>query len=158
MLEFSDRRMLEAQMGDVSRRFRAPVLPGQSGHLDQLASELEEYFEGRRRSFDVAVATRGTPFQERVWAGLAAIPYGTTVSYGELAGQIGRPGASRAVGRANGSNRVAIVIPCHRVIQGDGTLGGYGGGLWRKARLLEIEGVQLPAAPAIPAARGEPGR
>ena len=90
--------------------------------------------------FTVRLVTPGTMFEQRVWAALRAIPYGKTVSYEELAGTIGEPpGAARAVGRANGMNRVAIVIPCHRVITKHGNLGGYGGGLWRKQRLLELE-------------------
>lgn len=107
----------------------------------ELRRQLEEYFDGRRREFDVAIAPRGTPFQQEVWAALADIPYGATASYGEVAESIGRPTAMRAVGGANGANPIPILIPCHRVIAADGTLGGYGGGLDRKVLLLELEGA-----------------
>jgi len=139
LLEFNDRRMLEAQLATLRRLFRRPILPGRHPHLDRLREELAEYFAGRRTSFGVPLAIPGTPFQQRVWAALRRIPHGETLGYGELARAIGAPRAVRAVGRANGLNRVAIVVPCHRVVAGDGTLGGYGGGLWRKARLLELE-------------------
>jgi methylated-DNA-[protein]-cysteine S-methyltransferase len=108
--------------------------------------QLEAYFSGRRRNFDLPLRMAGTPFQHQVWEGLRAIPYGETLSYAELARQIGRPGASRAVGSANGRNPVAIVVPCHRVIAADGTLGGYGGGLDRKKWLLELEAVARKSA------------
>jgi methylated-DNA-[protein]-cysteine S-methyltransferase len=101
--------------------------------------ELEEYFAGERHAFDLPVAPSGTPFQQRVWEELQRIGYGTTISYGELAARIGRPGAARAAGAANGANPVSIVIPCHRVIGSTGTLTGYGGGLEAKRFLLELE-------------------
>ena len=103
------------------------------------AEQLEEYFAGRRTEFDLPLAPDGTQFQRRVWAGLQAIPYGRTSSYGELAGKIGQPTAVRAVGLANGRNPIALVIPCHRVIGADGSLTGYGGGLDRKRFLLALE-------------------
>jgi AraC family transcriptional regulator of adaptative response/methylated-DNA-[protein]-cysteine methyltransferase len=148
LLEFTDRRMMEAQIDTVSRRIAAPVIPGTNRWIEALRLELGEYFGGQRRVFDVPLVAPGTPFQERVWSELRRIPYGTAVAYAELAARIGAPGASRAVGRANGTNRIAIVIPCHRVVQKDGTIGGYGGGVWRKARLLELEGVVLGATTA----------
>jgi AraC family transcriptional regulator, regulatory protein of adaptative response / methylated-DNA-[protein]-cysteine methyltransferase len=98
-----------------------------------------EYFAGERRAFSVPLHSPGTEFQVRVWTALRDIPYGRTTSYEALAATVGRPGAQRAVGKANGDNRIAIVIPCHRVVRKDGTLCGYGGGLWRKRRLLELE-------------------
>jgi methylated-DNA-[protein]-cysteine S-methyltransferase len=101
--------------------------------------QLDAYFEGGLRAFELPLRMDGTPFQHLVWAGLRAIPYGETVSYAELARRIGRPGASRAVGSANGRNPISIVVPCHRVIAADGTLGGYGGGLERKDFLLQHE-------------------
>lgn len=101
--------------------------------------QLAEYLAGSRRSFDLPLAPSGTDFQRRVWSALAAIPYGQTRSYGELAGQLGQPGAQRAVGSANGRNPIAIVIPCHRVIASGGGLGGYSAGLARKQWLLEME-------------------
>ncbi len=103
------------------------------------AREITEYLEGKRKEFDIPVEEHGTPFQERVWAELSRIPYGETVSYGELAERIGAPGASRACGSANGKNPVSIIVPCHRVIKADGTAGGYGGGPERKKFLLELE-------------------
>ena len=101
--------------------------------------ELDEYFVGTRTRFDVPLAIGGTAFQRAVWERLLAIPYGVTRSYEAIASEIGRPGAQRAVGRANGDNRLAILIPCHRVIRSDGSLCGYGGSLWRKRWLLEHE-------------------
>lgn len=139
LLEFTERRMLETQIATVRRLFRAPLLPGRNPVLEQLVRELEEYFKGRRRRFDVPLCCPGTPFQERVWSALLEIPYGETVSYQELALRLGDAQATRAVGRANGMNRIAIVIPCHRVVNADGRLGGYGGGLWRKQYLLDLE-------------------
>lgn len=107
--------------------------------LADVASQLEEYFEGARRKFDLPLVPEGTPFQQRVWRALLDIPYGETISYGELASRIGQPSASRAVGLANGSNPLPIVIPCHRVIGANGKLTGYGGGLPIKERLLALE-------------------
>ena len=103
------------------------------------ADQLGEYFTGRRTAFDIALALEGTVFQRRVWAALREIPYGQTVSYGQLADRIGQPSASRAVGLANGKNPVSIIVPCHRVIGADGSLTGYGGGLPRKRYLLALE-------------------
>lgn len=140
LLEFTDRRMLEAQLETVSKRFELPLLPGESRIFDDLRSELGEYFAGTRTRFDIPLDYPGTDFQRSVWDALQRVPYGETRSYIELARELGIPGASRAVGRANGLNRIAVLIPCHRVIEADGGLGGYGGGLWRKLRLLEIEG------------------
>jgi methylated-DNA-[protein]-cysteine S-methyltransferase len=107
--------------------------------LAAVVDQLEAYFAGSRETFDVPLDLQGTDFQRRVWAGLLEIPYGETMSYGELARRVARPGASRAVGLANGRNRVAIIVPCHRVIGADGTLTGYGGGLDRKVWLLDHE-------------------
>jgi len=139
LLEFTDRRMLEAQFETVRKRFQCAVSPGTSDYNEQLKKELSEYFEGTRKSFDVPVYAPGTPFEEKVWRALQTIPYGETWSYFDLAGNIGVSAAVRAVGRANGKNRIAIVIPCHRVVNKDGKLGGYGGGLWRKQYLLDLE-------------------
>jgi len=111
--------------------------------LAQTARQLAEYFAGKRRTFDVPLAPRGSGFQERVWRALMKIKFGETRSYGEIARAIGRPSASRAVGAANGRNPVAIVVPCHRVIGANGSLTGYGGGLERKRWLLAHEGSAL---------------
>lgn len=102
-------------------------------------AQLDGYFAGRLRRFDLALAPEGTPFQKEVWSALTAIPYGETISYSELARRVGRPAASRAVGAANGRNPIPIVIPCHRVIGANGSLTGFGGGLGIKRRLLELE-------------------
>jgi O-6-methylguanine DNA methyltransferase len=146
LLEFSDRRMLATQIGRLRRRLRCAFRPGESSLTAALRSELQEYFEGRRRAFDVPLVLPGSVFQRLVWGELRAIPYGETLSYRQLAARVGRPGAVRATGRANGDNRVAILVPCHRVIGADGALRGYGGKLWRKRRLLEMEGAMRPSA------------
>jgi len=138
LLEFSDRRMLETQFQTLRQRFGA-ILPGTHPWLDQLGQELREYFAGARREFSVPLVYPGTPFQVKVWTALRDIGYGETRSYEQLAWAVGAPKASRAVGTANGQNRIAIVIPCHRVVNKDGKLGGYGGGLWRKQLLLNLE-------------------
>lgn len=109
--------------------------------LERLARELEEYFAGRRQEFGVPIGARGTDFQQRVWRALRAIPYGSTISYEELARRVGCENGQRAVGGANGANPIAIVVPCHRVIAKGGGLGGYGGGLERKRSLLGLEGA-----------------
>ena len=106
-----------------------------------LVEQLDAYFAGRLRAFSLPIAPRGTPFQLRVWERLMAIPYGSTTTYGQIAKDLGKPGLSRAVGRANGANPIWLIIPCHRVIGADGSLTGYAGGLERKARLLELEGL-----------------
>lgn len=107
--------------------------------FDEVIAQLAEYFAGQRRRFDVPITMAGTAFQGMVWAALQEIPFGETVSYGELAQRIGRPSASRAVGLANGRNPIGIIVPCHRVVGANGSLTGYGGGLDRKQRLLEFE-------------------
>ncbi|HSK81639.1 MAG TPA: methylated-DNA--[protein]-cysteine S-methyltransferase [Thermoanaerobaculia bacterium] len=110
----------------------------------EVRRQLEEYFAGERQTFDLALSPKGTAFERSVWSELSRIPYGATRSYAEIARAIGRPGAARAVGRANGANPIPIVVPCHRVIGADGSLTGFGGGLEVKSRLLEIEGAALP--------------
>jgi AraC family transcriptional regulator of adaptative response/methylated-DNA-[protein]-cysteine methyltransferase len=149
LLEFSDRRMLEAQLTSVRQRL-GPVLPGTHLLLEQLRAELAEYFAGARRDFGVPLVYPGTPFQVKVWNALRLIPYGETCSYEQLAWSVGAPGAQRAVGHANGLNRIAIIIPCHRVVNKDGKLGGYGGGLWRKQLLLDLERGRQPALELFP--------
>lgn len=111
-----------------------------SGAVKLAIGQLREYFAGGRTEFDLPLAPRGTPFQLAVWGALRKIPYGQTISYGELAARIGNPKASRAVGSANGANQIPIVIPCHRVIAAGGKLGGFGGGLPVKEALLALEG------------------
>jgi AraC family transcriptional regulator, regulatory protein of adaptative response / methylated-DNA-[protein]-cysteine methyltransferase len=139
LLEFTDRRMLEHNLAIMRRKFGCAIVPGQHTLLDQLRRQLSEYFDGKRLRFDTPVALRGSPFQEKVWQELRRIPHGTTISYDDLARQIGQPTAHRAVARANGMNRICILVPCHRVVGKDGSLTGYGGGLWRKRLLLALE-------------------
>lgn len=139
LLEFADRPMLEEQLRRIRKVLAAVVVPGENAVMRQAAAELTAYFDRTLRSFTVPLETSGTAFQQLVWAELTTIPYGETRSYGEQARRIGRPQAVRAVARANGDNRIAIIIPCHRVIGADGKLTGYGGGLWRKRRLLDLE-------------------
>ncbi len=151
LLEFADRRMMEAQLAAVRRLFGPAAIPGTNEHLGLLERELERYFAGDLRRFSVPLVYPGTPFQRRVWEGLLRIPYGETCSYEDLAIAVGSPGAQRAVGRANGMNRICIAIPCHRVINKGGRLGGYGGGLRRKEYLLDLErgGETRPVGSAI---------
>jgi AraC family transcriptional regulator of adaptative response/methylated-DNA-[protein]-cysteine methyltransferase len=139
LLEFADRRMLETQLERLKHLLGRPLVPGDHPHLRHTREQLARYFSGTLRTFTVPVVLRGTPFEERVWRQLVQIPYGTTCSYADLARQIEADGAQRAVGRANGMNRIAIIVPCHRVVNSDGKLGGYGGGVWRKHWLLALE-------------------
>jgi methylated-DNA-[protein]-cysteine S-methyltransferase len=112
---------------------------GDGEPFTEVAAQLTEYFAGQRRDFDLPLAFSGTPFQQRVWTALREVPYGETVSYGQLAGILGRPTAARAVGLANGKNPIGIIVPCHRVVGSTGDLTGYGGGLERKRYLLDFE-------------------
>lgn len=139
LLEYTDRRKLETNLATVRRKFACAVVPGEHPWLTQLRGELAGYFSGKRSTFTVPLAPRGTLFQEKVWRELCRLRYGQTISYDELARRIGQPTAQRAVARANGMNRICILIPCHRVIGKDGGLTGYGGGLWRKRLLLQLE-------------------
>ena len=143
LLEFSDRRMLETQLRRLARQLDCVFVPGPTEIGKQLESELQEYFSGTLREFRTPLVTPGSKFQQRVWTALHGIEYGSTRSYAEQARMIDAPTAVRAVARANGDNRIAIVIPCHRVVGSDGTLTGYDGGLWRKRWLLNHEGVVL---------------
>lgn len=138
-LEFADRRGLERSYAELRRRFQLPVVPGTNAPLKQLSQELREYFGGQRKEFSMRVELRGTDFQERVWQALQHIPLGGTASYEAIARKIGTPTAMRAVARANATNRLYLLVPCHRVIAKDGSLSGYGGGVWRKRMLLELE-------------------
>ncbi len=139
LLEFTDRRMLDTQFAVLRRQFKCAVVPGENEHTRKLRDELHRYFRGELKKFTVPLIYPGTEFQEQVWNELLRIPYGTTVSYEEIAKRVGKPAAVRAVGHTNGLNRIAIVIPCHRVVNKSGALGGYGGGLWRKQKLLQFE-------------------
>ncbi len=139
LLEFTDGGMLEHNLQALRRCFGCAIVPGQHPLLERLRVALNNYFQGSRQEFTLPLASRGTSFQAKVWQELRRIPYGQTISYDELARRVGQPTAQRAVARANGMNCIAILIPCHRVIGKDGTLTGYGGGLWRKRLLLALE-------------------
>ena len=139
LLSFQDESPAPLDLAALSRRLRRPVTPGVNRHIRRLQDELQRYFRRELTVFTTPLDVCGTPFQQLVWDELCRIPYGRTISYGELAGRIGRPAAQRAVGQANHNNPVAIVIPCHRVVQSNGNLCGYGGGLWRKQFLLDLE-------------------
>jgi len=145
LLEFVDRRGLENEILALRTRTKSAIVPGTNRHLETVADELKGYFEGRTFRFTVRLAAGGSAFEKGVWKLLRGIPPGRTWSYERLAKKLGAPGAARAVGRANGRNCLAIVIPCHRVIRADGTLSGYGGGVWRKQWLIEHE--RRPTAP-----------
>ncbi len=144
-LEWHDRGGVERIKERIIKRYRAQLEEGSNRHLKLLRSELEKYFQGKLEKFSVPVDVKGTPFEMRDWEQLMKIPYGATISYGELARRMENANASRAVGRANGANYLSIVIPCHRVIEANGKLRGYGGGLWRKQYLIELEAGAQPA-------------
>jgi O-6-methylguanine DNA methyltransferase len=139
LLEFTDRPMLPTQLAVLRQRLGLDFVAGRHPHLERLEEELTEWFAGARATFEVPIVAPGMPFQERVWAVLRSVPPSATISYEELAERAGRPGAQRAAGTANGANRLAIVVPCHRVIRKTGEVGNYGGGRWRKAWLLRHE-------------------
>jgi methylated-DNA-[protein]-cysteine S-methyltransferase len=136
---YDDGAVCAIEFGDTSARRGAPRDAGACAHVRR---QLDEYFAGERRVFDLPLRAPGSAFQQRVWAALLEIPYGATTSYGDIAHRLGPDVSPRAVGAANGANPIAIVVPCHRVIGSDGSLTGYGGGLGVKARLLELEGAQ----------------
>jgi AraC family transcriptional regulator of adaptative response/methylated-DNA-[protein]-cysteine methyltransferase len=139
LCEFGDRRAMPGQLARVHQLFGETPCPGDHRHLEQTRRELDEYFSGERERFTIPLVVRGTSFQEQVWHELLRIPFGKTTSYERLGDRIGRPRAARAVGRANGDNRIAIIIPCHRVLGANGSLTGYGGGEDRKRWLLDHE-------------------
>lgn len=142
LLEFGVEGRLESQMRAVGASDPASLRREKTPLLENLRRELEEYFAGNRREFTIPLDPVGTEWQVQVWNALLGIPYGTTASYGDLARRLGGRAVARAVGTANGDNRIAILIPCHRVIGADGSLTGYGGGLWRKQALLALESGQ----------------
>ena len=139
LLEFVDRRMLETEFSDLQRLLNARIIAGQNDHIRQAEKEIGEYFAGKRVKFTLSLDTPGSEFQRRVWQALAEIPCGESTHYQALAETLNKPTAVRAVAAANGANRIAIVIPCHRVIGKDGSMTGYGGGVARKRWLLEHE-------------------
>jgi AraC family transcriptional regulator of adaptative response/methylated-DNA-[protein]-cysteine methyltransferase len=151
-LEFADPGDRRADIGRLLARTGRALRPGSTGPLASLRRELEEYFAGSRIAFDTPLSPLGTEFERSVWSTLREVPYGDTRSYRDLAAALGRPAATRAVGRANGANPLPIVVPCHRIIGSDGKLCGYGGQLWRKRWLLAHE-VRSRAAAASTEAR-----
>lgn len=139
MFEFADYKLIDLELRQLSERFGTPLVQGDNPHFDTLRRQLDEYFAGERREFDIPLDLVGTEFQKTVWLSLLQIPYGTTTNYGRQAELIGRPSSVRAVANANGKNKISIIVPCHRVVGADGSLTGYGGGIWRKKKLLEFE-------------------
>jgi AraC family transcriptional regulator of adaptative response/methylated-DNA-[protein]-cysteine methyltransferase len=154
-LEWHDRGGVERIKERVKKRYKTPLQPGNNKCLNQLETELGDYFAGKLKQFAATIDVTGTPFEMRTWEQLLAIPYGETRSYGQIAKLLGKPGAQRAVGRANGANYLSILIPCHRVIEANGNLRGYGGKLWRKKYLLELEAGLKPSPPGGLFASGE---
>ena len=143
LFDFTDRRMLETELKQIQKHFKSTILPGKSKYFEPVIKQITEYFEGKRKNFDIPLVTPGTEFQKNVWKVLQTIPYGETRSYKKQAISLGNVKAVRAVANANGDNRISILIPCHRVIGEDGKLVGYGGGLWRKQWLLNLEKKNL---------------
>lgn len=139
LLEYCDRGMLPTEYNDLKKILGTDVVEGENIHLTNLKEQLDEYFDGVRKIFSIPLAITGTDFQKAVWKELQNIEYGTMRSYQEQANALNRPDSVRAVANANGMNKIAIVIPCHRVIGSDGQLTGYGGGLRRKRWLLDHE-------------------
>lgn len=143
MLEFTDRKMLETEFKDLAKSLNATIVQGENPHFITLEKELKEYFEGNRIVFTVPLSPVGTDFQKSVWEVLLKIPYGETWTYRKQSEVLGDAKKVRAVANANGMNKISIIIPCHRVIGSNGTLTGYGGGIWRKQKLLELENAIL---------------
>jgi AraC family transcriptional regulator, regulatory protein of adaptative response / methylated-DNA-[protein]-cysteine methyltransferase len=139
LLEFSDRKSLSSEYHEITKLLGSDIESGSNKHIRMLKKQLKEYFKGKRKEFSLILLTPGTEFQQTVWKNLEKIPYGNTISYQEQAEAMNNPEGARAVASANASNRIAIIIPCHRVIGSDGNLVGYGGGLKRKKWLLDHE-------------------
>jgi O-6-methylguanine DNA methyltransferase len=146
VLEFHERKPLPNERREIEQilgcEWPDPAPP--QGLLKDVAKQVTKYFDGKLRAFAIPVHIPGTPFQKQVWDELQTIPYGKTISYNDLALRVRSPRGTRAVGQANGKNRICIIVPCHRVIDASGKLGGYAGGLWRKEKLLELEGALTP--------------
>ncbi len=138
-LEFTDRKMIDHQIEQLQARLKARFVQATTPVLSEVESQLEEYFNGMRQDFELPLDISGTPFQKQAWQALQKIPYGETRSYQQQADQVGNSNAVRAIASANAKNHIAIVIPCHRVIAKNGGLAGFGGGVWRKKYLLDLE-------------------
>ncbi len=156
LLDYIDRRTLSTGLESLRQKFRCALIPGTHPLLERLHVELTDYFEGRLAVFTVPAAPEGTSFQQKVWNELRRIPPGRTISYDELAVRIEQPSATRAVARANATNQICILIPCHRVIGKNGALSGYGGGVWRKRLLLKLEQSSVAELDEIPMATTHP--
>jgi AraC family transcriptional regulator of adaptative response/methylated-DNA-[protein]-cysteine methyltransferase len=139
MFEFTDYKLLELELRQLAASFKTPLVQGENPHFDTLREQMNEYFKGERKEFDVPLDLVGTEFQKQVWLSLLKIPYGCTTTYAKQAEILGKPSAVRAVANANGKNKISIILPCHRVIGADGSLTGYGGGIEKKKKLLEFE-------------------
>lgn len=138
MFEFADYKLLELELKQFVS-FKTPLVQGENPHFNTLREQLNEYFKGERKNFDIPLDLVGTEFQKQVWLSLLKIPYGCTTTYAKQAEILGKPSAVRAVANANGKNKISIILPCHRVIGADGSLTGYGGGIEKKKKLLEFE-------------------
>jgi len=139
LLEFADRKALPNELMKLLKTVKGDIGIGRFEPINQVEQELKDFFDGKSGRFDVPLVLHGSDFTKNVWDALRTIPAGHTKSYSQVAAEIGKPSATRAVARANGANQIAIIIPCHRVIGTDGSLTGYGGGLWRKQKLIELE-------------------
>lgn len=139
LLEFPDRKGFKRDLAKFGQKLKAAIVPGRTKAIDSIEKELSEYFKGKLKTFKTPIALLGTDFQKQVWLELQKIPSGETRSYAEIAESLGKPTAYRAVAQANGTNRLVIIIPCHRVINANGAIGGYGAGIPRKKMLLELE-------------------
>jgi len=139
MFEFADYKLLDLELRQLAASFKTSLVQGENPHFDTLRVQLDAYFKGERKAFDIPLDLVGTKFQKQVWLSLLQIPYGSTTTYAKQAERVGKPTAVRAVANANGKNKISIILPCHRVIGTDGSLTGYGGGIWRKKKLLEFE-------------------
>ncbi|MCL2327090.1 MAG: methylated-DNA--[protein]-cysteine S-methyltransferase [Bacteroidetes bacterium] len=139
MLNFADCKHSALKLRKLSETFKTPLEQGSSPYFDTLRTQLQQYFKGERKCFDIPLDLIGTEFQKQVWNILPEIPYGKTISYAEQAALLGKPAAVRAVASANGKNKIGIILPCHRVIGANGALTGYDGGIERKKKLLELE-------------------
>ena len=139
MLEFADYKLLNLELKQITNTFKTSPIQEKNPIFNTIKEQLEEYFNGKRKIFDVPLDLVGTEFQKQVWLSLLKIPYGATTTYAKQAKDIGRPTSVRAVANANGKNKISIILPCHRVIGTNGSLTGYGGGIERKKKLLDLE-------------------